>query len=452
MNNSLINRNTTVLVLVILILGFIYMNLQNQSMTGGGNVDCDLFVPIVKKIIEKDTLYKFTIGSTPGLIVYILLILVLVYLGYIYSKYEITFRKSPFIEGSGFSMIDWAKGGLYNFYLIRNDTYFYKDTNAPGASGKTTPEKQKQFLDLVTTLRTPAFKPIVDNFCSAVQPCSKITPCGCKGALACPSNEKELQTFLNVNVEHFGAGKEGRVSSRDRQHKMKTMKKFFAIIPKCCCVLSKKLSSGDPNPNYYETLGITDPGELGCSTGKETVADLNAAIQTSANAPGSATASAEGEVQPAELLDKDDPCSKVDCVEEPSYIPLTLDVFDGNGGLTTAHINKSKQIQTAIIANTPAAIIAAAYQNSTFNNGPSSSELGAILTVDSINIQKASTIDIVKLDAPYTNIISDETKVKVDPKTNVAFKSPPPPPKGVPADGYTSKMHKSAKKIKKNKQ
>jgi ABC-type branched-subunit amino acid transport system permease subunit len=95
MNNSLINRNTTVLVLVILILGFIYMNLQNnQSMTGGA-VDCDLFVPIVKKIIAKDTLYKFTIGSTPGLIVYILLILVLVYLGYNYSKYELTLKKSP---------------------------------------------------------------------------------------------------------------------------------------------------------------------------------------------------------------------------------------------------------------------------------------------------------------------------------------------------------------------
>jgi hypothetical protein len=387
-----------------------------------------------------------------------LLILVLVYLGYNYSKYELTFKKSPFIEGSGFSMIDWAKGGLYNFYLIRNDTYFYKDTNAPGASGKTTPEKQKQFLELVTTLRTPSFKPIVDNFCSAVQPCSKITPCGCKGALACPSNQKELETFLNVNVEHFGAGSAARASSTDRKHKMKTMKKFFAIIPKCCCVLSKKLSSGDDNPNYWEKFissSFKGPEELGCSTGAETITDLNNTIKASANTPGSATASATGEIEAADLLAEDDPCSKVDCAKEPSYLPLTLDVFDGNGGLTTEHINKSKQIQTAIIANTPAAIIAAAYQNSTFNNGPSSSELGAILNVDNIKLERADTINNTNnnslLDAPYTNIISDETKVKVDPKTNVAFKEPPAPPKGENSSGF-SNVPKRAKKIKKNKQ
>jgi hypothetical protein len=215
---------------------------------------------------------------------------------------------------------------------------------------------------------------------------------------------------------------------------MKTMKKFFAIIPKCCCVLSKKLSSGDDNPNYWENLKIQNsdfngPEELGCSTGAETINDLNATIKASANTPGSATASATGEIEAADLLTEDDPCSKIDCAKEPSYLPLTKDVFDGNGGLTAEHINKSKQIQTAIIANTPAAIIAAAYQNSTYNNSPSSAELGAVLSEANINLQKNnSTVDITVLDTPYTNIISDETKVKVDPKTNVAFKEPPAPP------------------------
>jgi len=447
MNNSLINRNTTVLVLVILILGFIYMNLQNNQSMSGGAVDCDLFVPIVKKIIAKDTLYKFTIGSTPGLIVYILLILVLVYLGYNYSKYELTFKKSPFIEGSGFSMLDWAKGGLYNFYLIRNDTYFYKDTNAPGASGKTTPAKQKEFLDLVATLRTPAFKPTVDNFCSAIQPCSKITPCGCKGATACPSNNNDVQQF--TNIEHFGTLS---ASKRDRAHKLTTASQFFAIIPRCCCVLTKKLSSGDDNPNYYTNLGLTGPEKLGCSTGGETVDALNATIKESARAPGSSTKSVSGDdVQPADLLDADDPCSKVDCAGEPDYKPLTKEVFDlKTGRLTAEHLENSKNIQKAIIANTPAATIAKAFQNSTYNNGPSAAELGAVLTVNNLINQNANTtIDTTLLDVPYTNLISDEIKVKADPKTNVAFKEPPPPPGSNP-NGYTSKMHKSAK-IKKNK-
>ena len=423
------------------------MNLQNnQSMTGGGNVDCDLFVPIVKKMIAKDTLYKFTIGSTPGLIIYILLILVLVYLGYNYSKYELTFKKSPFIEGSGFSMLDWAKGGLYNFYLIRNDTYFYKDTNAPGASGKTTPEKQKEFLELITTLRTPAFKPTVDNFCSAVQPCSKITPCGCKGAIACPSNQNDLQKFSNVNIEHFGP--KDSANKRDIKHKLLTATKFFAIIPRCCCVLK----NGDKN--YWENFkpDITSPSELGCSTGIETVQDLNDTISQSVNTPGSQTKSASGTVEPADVTN-DDPCSKVDCDNEPDYRPLTKNVFNGKGGLTAEHLENSKNIQRVIIANTPAAVLAAAYQTSTFNNSPSSTELSKVLTLDGIKeIQSANTLDTTMIEAPYTNIISDEIMVKVDPKTNVAFKEPPPPPEGKTADGFTSKMHKNAKKIKKNKQ
>jgi len=127
MNNSLINRNTTILVLVILVLGFIFMNLENNKSMTGGAVDCESFIPIVKKMIAKDSIYSYTIGSTPGLIIYIILTLILIYIGYIFARYDVLYNGLQVVPGynagssiglSGHSMITYATGALYKFYIF----------------------------------------------------------------------------------------------------------------------------------------------------------------------------------------------------------------------------------------------------------------------------------------------------------------------------------------------
>ena len=450
MNNSLINRNTTILVLVILVLGFIYTNLEsNQSMTGGA-VDCEAFIPIVKKLIAKDTLYSYTIGSTPGFIIYIILILILAYLGFIFVRYEIMYSGSPVIAGTGYTMLDWAKGAFYKFYTVRNDMYFYKDTNAPGASGTTTKKDEEQFTTLIETLRSPAYKDTVHNFCEKIQPCSKVTPCACPGAIACQSNPSNIQKFTNVSVEHFleHMGDEATLGTKSIVLKQVHAKKYFHFIPKCCCVHRKnfiaadtKAKPGDPNPNYYaynETKKVDESEELGCGTGARTVASVNANLNT----PG---VEAAGTVEAA---DPNKECENVDCSHEPPYDLLLEDVFDGKGNINPEYLVKAEAKLKQIVNNMSADEIKAAFENSTFNNSPTSSfDLITLLATPGIGANVTpltpSVYDI-KLNAEV------EANKNFDPNTNLATKPPTPEAAANGPGGFTSRVPKSAKKIKKN--
>lgn len=450
MNNSLINRNTTVLVLVILILGFIYINLENNHSMTGGAVDCESFIPIVEKLIANDSLYSYTIGSTPGFIIYIILILILIFLGFNFVKYEITYSGSPVIPGTGYTMLDWAKGAFYKFYTVRNDMYFYKDTNAPGASGITTKQDEEQFTGLIEKLRSPAYKDTVHNFCEKIQPCGKVTPCACAGAIACQSNPSNILPFTNVDVEHFASS---NPAQKALSLKQKHAKKFFGIIPKCCCVHRQKFIKadtpgkkiGDANPNYYTG---DQAEEIGCGTGTRTVAGINTVL----NSPG---VNADGSIAPA---NPEDECKDVDCSNEPPYAQLLVDVFDGKGGINQVYLNSAKTIISNIIQNTPAADIATAFQNSTYNSGPSASLMGSLFSVTNLlsspgisrnNLSSPTAI----WSSPYNTILQTEVVANTtfDPATNIATMPPPPEKAANGPSGFTSKLSKGAKKIKKNK-
>ena len=443
MNNSLINRNTTVLVLVILILGFIYMNLENNRSMTGGAVDCEAFIPIVKKLIAKDTLYTYTIGSTPGFIIYIILIIVLIYLGYIFARYELIFSGSPVIAGTGYTMLDWAKGAFYKFYSVRNDMYFYKDTNAPGGSKTTTKKDEEEFTALIETLRTPAYKDTVHNFCEKIQPCNKVTPCACKGATACQSN---IQNFSNVNIEHFLENMDENPARKGIAAKKIHAKKYFAIIPKCCCVHREKFIKadtpgkkiGDPNPNYY-----TDDNaeQIGCGTGKRTVAAINATLNT----PGLIAEGENGEKATIEPANPNEECADVDCSKEPSYEPLLEDVFDGQGNINKEYLLKSEAKIKSIIQNMTPDEISSAFQRSTYSSSPSSSSLNLINLLATPGIGSAvGTLT----PSPYDAILAENN---FDPTTNIAAMPPTPEAAANGPGGFTSRVPKSAKKIKKNK-
>ena len=489
MNNSLINRNTTVLVLIILILGFIYMNLENnKSMTGG--VDCEAFAPVVKKLIGKDMLYSFTIGSTPGIIIYIILILILLFFAWTWGKYELTYVgvKVPLIGDlgstvglSGHTIIDWAAAALYKFYLVRNDTYFYGNTNAPGASGTTTTEDQKELLDIIHLIRTPAYKPTVDNFCEQIQPCSQLTACGCKGAIAC-TDPKKLSPAAAALLS--------------TPSKQKQLEQFYGIIPKCCCVLSQKTYSptaanmkdpkkaGKTNPNYGLNIHA-------CHSGNDTVGGINDAIKKSSDNP---EVNASGTVQAS---NPDAECANVDCTAEPDYALLATPAFDGKGNMTNTYAQLGKSIISKIIQNTPSADLINAYNQSTFNSANvrnigvntslsdyvnlsfSPSNINTTVnTVPMVNTTNQSfttqrtvdpntgkiTISLAMGNAgpsvsmtDYSNYINTQVNTGQSPSAldmNNALRVPAPSASanGPNSSGFTSKIPKDAKKIKKNKQ
>lgn len=430
MNNSLINRNTTVLVLIILILGFIFMNLENnKSMTGGG-VDCELYIPIVKKLIEKDWLYSYTIGSWPGYIIYIILILILLYLGASYARYQVFFEgfNIPNSSPDGFTMLDWAKIGLNKFFVVRNDTYFYR--NSPG-SGTTAPADQEEFKNLVVELSTPAYKPTVHHFCEAIQPCKNITPCACKGSTNC--NTSIVQKFKNVNIEHLG--EELTPADKDLLNKAESLKYFFGIMPKCCCLYQKKLTktgkagavgADNPNNKYLNQIPVV------CSDGKETASGVNDSLKKlSANSP---TIESNPEAE----------CANVDCSNEPDYGIISKPAFDDNNNLTPEYAEISNNIIKNIAQNTPAAVFAAAYQGSSYNTPGNSNTNSNLYTTASLSATPGIGSNTLPISNPLSDALSTQLSKPFDPNTNIATMVKP--------DKFISDVPKRAKKIKKNKQ
>ena len=463
MNNSLINRNTTVLVLIILILGFIFMNLENNKSMTGGDVDCELYIPIVKKLMEKDWLYSYTIGSWPGYIIYIILILVLLYFGFAFGKYQVFMEglNLPNSSPGGLTILDWAKVGLFKFYTVRNDTYFYKNS---AGSGTTNPLDKEEFTNLVVELSTPAYKPTVHNFCEAIQPCKNITPCACKGSINCNTNI--VQKFKNVNIEHLG--QELTLADKDLLNKAESLKYFFGILPKCCCLYQTKytpaagLKAGQDNPNHKYLTQIP----VVCSDGKETASGVTNALNT----PGTTLKKLSDNPVDIGTSNPEDECKDIDCSNEPDYEILSKPAFDANDNLTPEYAERSNNIIKNIAQSTPASTFIAAYHGSSYNT-PSNlnkesfgnfakSDPSKFQNIQNIfvsgNFMATPGLDKLGGSPPISNPLSDvlgkQLSKPFDPKTNLASKSKVPPVKSILSiSKFTSDVPKSAKKIKKNK-
>lgn len=425
------------------------MNLENDKSMSGGSVDCSAFIPIVKKLIAKDSIYSYTIGSTPGFIIYIILILILSYFAIAYVRYQV-FLEGYGIPGQGntggMTILDYAKMGLFKFYLVRNDTYFYNSKTA-GGSGTTTPSDSQELLNLVNTLKTPSFKPIVDNFCETLAPCNNSTPCACPGAKNCNSN---TQHFMNV-IEHLDspAGtscEDPSLTSAQKAlcYKLQHAQQFYGIVPKCCCVLSQPT-----NPNYGKNIAA-------CGNGAKTAEGIQQAIASSGT-PSS------GEFPKA---DDYSACDDIDCSKEPDYSIMEESVYgltehaDGNSsyGVNPTILEKRRSIVNKIVQNTPSETLNKLFQMSTFNT-PGNSAAPIISTIIATPNLGAAPGTTVNENEPDPNLVNHLTNQIVDGLSvssimnNSAIKPPPNPPSTYdpPLQTFTGKVPKSAKKIRKNK-
>ena len=347
-------KNSVILVLVILVLYFIYTNLQNNtSMEGGGNEDCNKFEKVVKKLIESDSLYSYTIGSMPGFIIYIVLFIVLIALGIHYGRQAMYFN-GVVIPGygslsQGYSTLDWMSAGLYKFYLVRQDTYFYNEKNVNPFSS-TTDKDREEFKLLLEDLKTPTYKPAVQYFCDRILPCSTAvnTACNCPGA-----DPKKC-------LEQSSPSARAVIESNK-----KSSEYFFGIIPKCCCTkLGANVILKNPKnivtPILTENLTITLPS---CSDGGDTPI-----------IPGVNPDSKDINQKVVSKMKSDvaKECAEEDCSKEPPYKLLSIPLYTSNGDINPAWTAEANKYPTPedLLAATPSNVIQAALKNSSYAGTP----------------------------------------------------------------------------------
>jgi hypothetical protein len=272
-----------------------------------GGVDNIEIENMVKKVTDNDFIYQHTIGTTHGSIIYALILIIFIGVGIYYG------RQSLYINGTtlpgvgkiaqGYSMVDWMIAGLYKFYNVRQDAYFYK--NVGSISSNTTKKDEAEFTELIKDLRTDKYKDAVHYFCDQVLPCdsgSVNTACTCKGP-----DGKQLPQCQDEN----------RLSSSAKSildSKKKMAQNFFGIIPKCCCtnVGAGVIEENAEFPNIASNLKIALSS---CSTGGETGDDFDAAAE----------------------------CAGVDCSNEPDYTLLSIPLYDDNGKISKDWIAKASE-------------------------------------------------------------------------------------------------------------
>ena len=322
-------NNSSILILVLLVLYFIYTNLENNtSMKGGTDVNNIDIENMVKKVTDNDFIYQYTIGTTHGLIIYASILIILIGVGIYYG------RQSMYVNGTtlpgigkiatGYSMVDWMVAGLYKFYNVRQDTYFYK--NVGTISSSTSKKDEAEFIDLIKDLRTEKYKDSVHYFCDKVLPCDSgavNTACTCKG----PDGKQlpQCESSKEIRVED----RDGNITFRTdgpalkiAPLKQELAKSFFGIIPKCCCTKIGRdvIKENAEFPNIASNLKI----ELSsCTTGEET----------------------------GEAFDAEVECAGVDCSNEPDYTLLSIPLYDEDGKISKdwiAEASKYPSVQDII--------------------------------------------------------------------------------------------------------
>ncbi len=190
---SIISKNTYLYVLTLVILYFIYLNIEFIPIMRGGATLEELKQEVMEKIVKKDAIYMNTIGNPIGLGVYVVVIIlfivlsVLLYPNYVATngvqypealqgvtgKYA-TDSTGPTLDGLGGAF-------LYRWYNITLNKGIFKNQagRTPDITEKDYASYEK-FMDEYkkSDLNDPnSLKKTLDTFCRTVRPCN---PCDCE--------------------------------------------------------------------------------------------------------------------------------------------------------------------------------------------------------------------------------------------------------------------------------
>ena len=249
MKNTLINKNTTILIVIFLLLIFVYSNIEDKHVMVGGAECTPEMKAIALKVIAKNKLYNFIFGSKVKVGVFIAINIILLILAiYFYNKYVIIngIQYPPAIMGdnayagsyTGLTVQDLGGIFLNRFYNIAHDKYLFK--NSPGQQlPDKRPDEEAAYDQLISDFKTNTeLNSHLTQFCDIVQPCD---PCKCEGATG-PKGEPSCQpgeTAKKIKSLSTGGSSEGFTGKEHlddtSSSRVSTADKFYGVIPLCSC-------------------------------------------------------------------------------------------------------------------------------------------------------------------------------------------------------------------------
>jgi hypothetical protein len=270
MKKSIINRNYSLLVLVILILYITYINIPNSLiMRGGGegsNPYDSMSTETLDKNLMKHSMVYNILNNKIGFYVYIGIVIILLILSIYYFNLQVQVQGIPGIANPS---VDWDNEGatfLTQFFLLDRES---KGLNAPGTTSVPPVMIEnfgKKTIDFASTAKLG-----IDVYCNIVSPCNI---CKCTGpdpnyggdqkfapiipydGVGCIA-PKTLETFNEgLEVPNPGANIVETAQKLGLDHRIRS-----GEIPNCCCHLFNTLGIkiSDIHKDVAQTL--TDVGK-----------------------------------------------------------------------------------------------------------------------------------------------------------------------------------------------
>ena len=249
MKKSIINRNYSLLVLVLLILYLTYISIPNNTNMMGGasnNPYANMNIEeLNKNLMKHSSLYKI-LNNYFGVYIGVIVILI-ASLGY-FAYFQYNFQGIPAAGVS--SGLPWDNEGaifLKDFFDISRAKYGIGKN--PGYPQSVIDEFESKADDMVINMKGP-----VDSFCNIIAPCNI---CACRGPdpnYAGDPKSAPLVPYQGMNsitgtsckppetVESFDPSLEHMTSQTspgqailDAKEKTGMSDKFISRIPSCCC-------------------------------------------------------------------------------------------------------------------------------------------------------------------------------------------------------------------------
>lgn len=255
MKKTILNRNYSLLVLVLLILYITYINIPNNfNMTGGAGVNPYDKFPEVKlnNILMKHSSLYTILYKYWWVYIAVNIVLILLLANYGYQQY--LFQGLPFAGVQ--TTLPWDAEGqvfLTNFYSLARTKYgLWTPSNAPPAPNAEIEEFEKNADSLVNDAKSA-----VNTFCNLVSPCNV---CACQGPDPNYSGPSATQPFVYYKGPNSVTGNScdvpllspsGTPSAASGLMEMNAARgitnKFVGRLPQCCCNLLQKYGKDSSN-------------------------------------------------------------------------------------------------------------------------------------------------------------------------------------------------------------
>ena len=299
MKKSIINRNYSLLVLILLILFITYVNIPTSSIMKGGSAGTSKYDSMSKdklteELMKSNSLFMVLNKYFYG---YVGIIVVLISIA-IYYYYQLALVQG--IPGLVTPVVGWDNEGatfLTQYFILDREN---KGLNAPGTV-KVPPEALKDFNKNTTDL-IGNYRSGVDIFCNIVSPCNI---CECSGpdpkyegdpadaptipygGSQCKSTAESFTTVVDGKiVESFAPPTTPAGKINALRLKLDFSHRRFGGIPKCCCHLFNVIGVDIKTVTDSMATLLTDAGsEKQPTTGNELTPILALSDQTKALIP-----------------------------------------------------------------------------------------------------------------------------------------------------------------------